>query len=197
MRNGHKFLGAGVLLALMLAGTQAFAQKPRTGDDPVGTAAAARPTPPAPPQTFKAKYEGGIFGLNKREEGTLTFDDANHRLVFRNKQQVEVASIPYASVSGAFADTQSRRPTSASVIGSLPLPYGANIPALFIKKKYRYLTLQFSDPDTRVAGVTSFKVENKQILDSVLYALGNKAGLEQRGEAFIRRKELKVPAPEM
>lgn len=188
MRKVYKFLGAGLLVALTTSA--AIAQRPRTADttQPAGVSV---PKPPPAPQTFKAKYEGGIFGYNQKQTGTLTFDDTNQRLVFRNKEQKEYLSIPYSSVAGAFADTQSRRPTGATVVGSLPLPYGANIPAWFIKKKYRYLTLQFSDPDNRVAGITSFKLENKELLNSVLNTLAEKAGLEPRGDGFIRRKEAK------
>jgi hypothetical protein len=194
----YKFLGAGLLVALS-AGA-ALAQGPRTATTTSETpkpGGISAPKPAPAPQTFKAKYEGGIFGYNKKQDGTLSFDDTNKRLVFRNKQQQEVLSLPYAVLTGAYADTQSRRPTAASVVGSIPLPYYANIPALFIKKKYRYLTLQFDDADSRVAGITSFKLDNKELLNSVLYTLAEKAQLEARGEAFIRRKAMKVPAPEM
>ena len=188
MKKVYKFLGAGLLIALMSA--MAFSQRPRTTDttQPAGTSV---PKPPPAPQTFTAKYEGGIFGFNKKQTGTLSFDDVNQRLVFRNKEQKEVLAIPYSAVMGAFADTQSHRPTGAKVVGSLPLPYGANIPAWFIKKKYRYLALQFKDDDTKMAGLTSFKLENKELLDSVLNTLAEKAGLEARGEMFIRRQQTK------
>ncbi|HEY6119310.1 MAG TPA: hypothetical protein VIV66_05085, partial [Pyrinomonadaceae bacterium] len=61
-----------------------------------------------------------------------------------------------------------------------------------------YLTLHFDDPDTNVSGLTSFKVENKQILTSVLNTLASKAGLTQRGEGYIRKKttaQSTVPGP--
>ncbi|WP_352432096.1 hypothetical protein [Pyrinomonas sp.] len=144
--------------------------------------------PPAPP-SFKAKYEGGVLGYNRKLDGMLQFDDANGRLVFRDKQGKEVFSLPYRAIIAAFADTRSRRPTAATVIGSIPAPYGANIPAWFVRKKYRYLTLQFSDPDTNVSGVTSFKIDDKQLLASALNTLAAKAGLEQRGEAFVRKRD--------
>jgi hypothetical protein len=188
MRKVYQFLGAGLLVALMAGG--AVAQRPRTADT-TQPASASVPKPPPAPQTFKAKYEGGIFGLNKKQEGTLSFDDVNQRLVFRNKEQKEIASIPYLSVSGAFADTKSQRTTGGKVVSSLPLPYGANLLGLLSRKKYRYLTLQFSDADTRMAGITSFKLENKELLGSVLNTLAEKAGLEPRGEGFIRRKAAK------
>ncbi len=174
------------LLALFMV-CAAFGQRPRVTDSSKSDDGTV-PAPPPAPATVKAKYEGGIFGYNQKQDGTLNFDDVNSRLLFRNKQGKEALSIPYASVLSIFADTQSRRPTAASVIGSA-VPYGLGLPALFIKKKYRYLTLQFEDPDTRVSGVTSFKLENKEILASVVNTLGNKAGLTQRGEVFVRIRQ--------
>ena len=187
MRLVYKFIGASLLVAL--ATGAALAQRPRPTDTTTQPAGSSVPKPPPAPQTFKAKYEGGIFAYNKKQEGTLSFDDTNNRLVFRTKKdQKEYLSIPYEAINGAFADTQSRRPTGAKVVGAIPLPYGANIPAWFIKKKYRYLTLQFSDPDNRTAGITSFKLENKELLNSVLNSLAEKAGLDPRGDGYIRRK---------
>ncbi|HKQ52262.1 MAG TPA: hypothetical protein VJT74_07840 [Pyrinomonadaceae bacterium] len=192
MKKAKLFTGAGLLVALV-AGSAA-AQRPRTIDpaQPSGGTATASNTAPKPapaPQTFKAKYEGGIFAYNKKQTGTLTFDDANSRLVFRDKENKEYLSLPYSALTGAYADTKSRRPTAARVIGAIPAPYGANLPALFIRKKYRYLTLQFKDADNGAAGLTSFKVETKELLNSVLYTLAEKAGLEQRGDGYVRRSQ--------
>ncbi|HWS99329.1 MAG TPA: hypothetical protein VN256_03580 [Pyrinomonadaceae bacterium] len=189
MRRAKIFTGAGLLVVLM-AGAAA-AQRPRTISDsqPSGGAATSAPRPAPAPQTFKAKYEGGIFGYNKKQDGTLTFDDANSRLVFRNKESKEVLSIPYEAVTGAYADTKARRPTAAKVIGSVPLPFGANYLSWLARKKYRYLTLQFKDQDTTQVGLTSFKVDSKELLSSALFSLAEKAGLEQRGEAYVRRSK--------
>lgn len=180
---------ASVLLAGLLA-SGVVGQRPRTAvaDNQDNQSSTRMPAPPAAPQTFKAKYEGGIVGYMKKQDGTLTFDDTNSRLLFRNKQNKEVLFIPYKAIVAAYPDTQSRRPTAATVVGALPVPYGLNLPAWFIKKKYRYLTLNFEDPDTNVAGLTSFKVANKQLLESVLYTLANKAELTARGEGYIRKK---------
>jgi hypothetical protein len=189
MKRAKTFLGAGLLVVLTAAA--ASAQRPRTISDssqqPAGVTTASAPKPAPAPQTFKAKYEGGVFGYNQKQDGTLSFDDANNRLVFRNKENKEVLGFPYAAITGAYADTKARRPTAAKVVGSIPLPYGANIPALFVKKKYRYMTLQYKDEDNGSAGLTSFKVDSKELLNSVLYSLAEKAGLEQRGEAYVRR----------
>jgi hypothetical protein len=139
-------------------------------------------------QNVKVKYEGGVFGYRQKMNGWLWFDDVNERLVFRDEQQKEVFSIPYDAISAAFADTQSRRPTAATVIGS-SVPYGLGLPALFIKKKYRYLTLQYNDADVSVAGVTSFKVGTKELLEQALKTLANKAKLTPKGDIYIRRRQ--------
>ena len=195
MKRVHKFLGAGLLVALT-AGA-ALAQGPRVATkdttQPTAATGVSVPKPPPAPPTFKAKYEGGIFGYNKKQDGTLTFDDANNRLVFRNKEQKEVLSIPYSAVMGAYGDTKAGRPKAAQVVGALPLPYGANMLSWLARKKYRYLTLQFNDSDTNARGITSFKVENKELLNSVLYTLAEKAELEARGDGYIRRVVVKAP----
>ena len=191
MKRIKTFTGAGLLVALVAASAAAQGPRPVSeSSQPAGGATNSSAVKPAQaPQSFKAKYEGGIFGYNKKQDGTLMFDDMNSRLVFRDKENKEVLSLPYNAVAGAFADTKSRRPTAAKVISAIPVPYGANLPALFWKKKYRYLTLQFKDADNGTAGLTSFKLENKELLNSVLYTLAEKAGLEQRGEAYIRRSK--------
>ena len=150
------------------------------------TTDASKAVPAPAPQSMKAKYEGGVFGYNSTIEGTLSFDDTNRRLLFRNNEQREVFFIPYNAVNSAFADTQKRRPSGATVASNVPyfgLPFG------FIKTKVRYLTLQYSDPDTRVSGVTSFRLDNKDLVDSVLFALANKAGLAPRGDVYIRKND--------
>jgi hypothetical protein len=175
-----KFIATSLLTLVMAAAV--CAQRPR----PVVTSApvdASKATPAPAPQTMKAKYEGGIFGYNKTIEGTLSFDDTNQRLLFR-KDQKELFFIPYNAVNSAFADTQKRRPAAATVAQNVPF-YGW--PLGFIKTKVRYLTLQYSDPDTRVAGVTSFRLDNMPLVESAVFTLANKAGLVPRGEIYIRK----------
>lgn len=186
-----------LLLITSLAGSTA-AQRARTvGDSSSNRPGAASLPPPAvngttanapappvnAPKTVKAKYEGGIFGYNKKQTGTLNFDDESQRLVFRDKAQKEYISIPYKTIAAAYADTQSRRPTAASVLGGASI---YTLPALLIRKKYRYLTMQFSDPDTQVSGITSFKMDNKELLETILAAVAHKAELTPRGEAYVR-----------
>jgi hypothetical protein len=175
-----------VLLLTVAMAVVASAQRPRSMD--TGTAAdATKATPMPAPQTMKAKYEGGVFGYNKTIEGTLNFDDTNRRLMFRNKQQKDVLFIPYDAVVSAFADTQKRRPAAATVGQHVPF-LGFGLLGL-VKTKVRYLTLQYRDPDTHMSGVTSFRLENKDLVDSVVYALANKAGLTRRGEIYVRKTD--------
>src|SRR5213593_298979 len=77
-----------VCLCLLLIGV-ALAQRPRTLNDEPATPTKTTPTPPPAPSTFKAKYEGGVFGHPNKMSGTLTLDDANNRLVFRDGKQKE------------------------------------------------------------------------------------------------------------
>ena len=141
------------------------------------------------PKTVKAKYEGGIFGYEKKQTGTLNFDDEGQRLVFRDKMQKEYISLPYKSIAAAYADTRSARPMAATVLGSVPSIFA--LPARFIRKKYRYLTMQFSDPDTQVSGITSFKLDGKELLEKILAAVAYKAELTARGEAYVRLQKPK------
>jgi hypothetical protein len=169
------------LVLTLLMSAAAFAQRPRTIDTSASTEPTTASTPavaPAP-QTVKAKYEGGVFGYTKTMDGTLTFDDTNRRLLFRNKEQKEVLFVPYDAITSAFADTQKRRPAAATVASHIPY---IGFPLGLIKTTVRYLTLQYTDPDSRASGITSFKLENKQILASVLKTLADKAQMTARGK---------------
>lgn len=173
-----------IVFSLLLIGvllTGAFAQRPRTAD------AEANKTQPAPaPKTVKAKYEGGVFGYTKTMEGTLTFDDENNRLLFKDKKPPKEISIPYEAIKQAFADTQKRQPRAATIASHIPVIYA--LPAAFIKKKVRYLTLQYNDPNSGVNGITSFKLENKEVLAQVLATLAQKTDMEQRGDVYVKKR---------
>ena len=170
-----------LLLGVLVAG--AFAQRPRSMDP---EPQAKTPAPAPAPKTVKAKYEGGVFGFRKTMEGTLTFDDENNRLLFKDKKPPKEISIPYNAITSAFADTQKRRPAAATVVSHIPVIY--SLPAHFIRTKVRYLTLQYSDPDSNVTGITSFKLENKQVLESVLKTLGDKADMTMRGDIYVKKR---------
>jgi len=172
------------LLLLGVLASGAFAQRPRTMDP---EPQAKTPAPAPAPKSVKAKYEGGVFGYTKTMEGTLIFDDDNKRLLFKDKQPPKEISIPYEAITSAFADTKKVRPAAATVASNVPTIY--SLPAHFIKTKVRYLTIQYSDPDSRVNGVTSFKLENKQLLESVLRTLADKADMTLRGDIYVKKKD--------
>ena len=140
------------------------------------------------PVTFKAKYEGGMFGFSKKEEGTLKFDDANFRLVFFDKNNKERFGIPYKALVVIYPNTESVQSTTGKVIQNVPV-MGAGIAGMFIKEKKRYLIVNFDDTDMNAKGNTSFKLESQQLLDSVIQTLGTKAEMQPRGDAYYR------PAP--
>ncbi|MGH9946478.1 MAG: hypothetical protein ACRD6X_04690 [Pyrinomonadaceae bacterium] len=145
-------------------------------------------TAPAP-ASFEAKYEGGMFGYSKKEKGTIRFDDVNDRLVFFGQDGKEKFSVPYGAMLVVSPTSQSVTSTTGNVVRNIPLP-GAGLGSL-IKEKKRYLVIQFNDPDVDVRGVVNFRVEDKETLDLVVPALGEKAKLSQRGDAFYRPKTTK------
>ena len=106
-----------LLLGALLSG--AFAQRPRT------TESEPQKTPPAKqaPTTVKAKYEGGVFGYRKTMDGTLTFDDTNNRLIFKDKKPPKEITIPYDSITSAFVDSNKKRPAAATVASNVPTIY--------------------------------------------------------------------------
>lgn len=171
-----------MIIALSFLGGIVSAQRPRTQE--TTETSTTTPAPPAAPPTVNAKYEGGVFGYTKKMNGTLNFDDSSQRLVFRDKQGKEILFVPYKALTGAYGDTHSVQPAAATIASHIPY---VGLPASLIKTKVRYLTLQYSDPDSQVAGTTSFKLDNKDILDSVLFTLADKAGLTRRGEVFIKK----------
>jgi hypothetical protein len=152
----------------------------------------AEPTTAAQTTTqtsFSAKYEGGMFGFEDKQQGTLKFDDANERLVFFGKDGKEQFAIPYDSMVLVHTGTRSVRSGAGTAVSVIPLP-GAGLAGL-IREKRRYLTINFSDPDVQASGVASFKLENDKTREAVVHTLGKKANLTQRGDAYYRPR----PAP--
>ena len=172
-----------LLLGVFLTGV--FAQRPRSMDpEPAAKTSTSKTTTKPAPKSMKAKYEGGVFGYRNTMEGTLTFDDENNRLLFKDKKPPKEISIPYGAITSAYADTQKKQPAAATVASHIP--YGGL--AGLIKTKVRYLTVQFEDPDSRVSGITSFKLENKDVIESVLVALAEKTGMTKRGDIYVKKK---------
>jgi hypothetical protein len=175
-------------LLLALWAVAVWAQpRPAATPAPAQTPAqpAATPKPPPPPANIKAKYEGGVFGYNKKQDGTLQFDEVNRRLIFRTKEGKELLSFNYSNLDLIYPDTKAVRPGAATVVGSIPLPYGANIPAWFVRKKQRYVVFRFSQPGAP-AGVPSFKLTNKETALSVVAALCEKAQLRTQGDGCYK-----------
>jgi hypothetical protein len=169
--------------------TTAYAQRPRSME----AEPAQKTSTASVASTVKAKYEGGVFGYRKTMEGTLTLDDANNQLLFKDKKSSKELHIPYSAITSAFADTQKRQPRAATVASAVPVIF--TLPAHFIKTKVRYLTLQFNDPDSQMQGITSFKLENKQVLESYLVALAEKSGMTQRGDIYVKKKDVSKLQP--
>jgi hypothetical protein len=186
-----RFIGSLVLLGALITG--GYAQRPRSMETEPQQKPATTATAASAPSTVKAKYEGGVFGYTKTMDGTLTFDDTNSQLLFKDKKTTKQIHIPYAAVTSAFADTKKRQPSAATVASAVPVLY--TLPAHFIKKKVRYLTVQYNDPDSQQSGITSFKLDNKDILNSVLVTLAEKSGMTQRGDIYVKKKDVSKLAP--
>lgn len=165
----------------------------------LGAIAAAQPRPmeksqkPAAPavtqRVFEVKYQGGVFGFNDKQEGTLRIDEANQRVVFFGKDQKELFGIPFQSLTVVAPQKTVGTPTSGRVVSMIPLP-GAGLASL-IREKKRYLVLYYNDPDVDARGVVSFKVENKSALEAAIRAIGESAKLARRGDTYYRPRDEK------
>jgi hypothetical protein len=136
-------------------------------------------------QTFKAKYDGGMFGYNSKEEGTIRFDDANLRIVFFDKNNKELFGISYDAMNLIYPNSQSVQSTGGKVMQNVPLP-GAGIAGMFMKEKRRYMVINFDDVLMKSKGTVNFKLENREKLEEIIQAVGYKAELKQRGDSFYR-----------
>ncbi len=143
------------------------------------------------PASFEARYEGGMFGFTDKEAGMLKIDEANERLVFFGRDQKEMFGIPFEALLIVSPQSNSVTSTTGNVVSHIPLP-GAGLASL-MKEKRRYLVLQFNDPDADAKGIVNFKLDNKELLESVIETLGKKAKLTQRGDAYYRPKKI-VPS---
>ncbi|HEY6806170.1 MAG TPA: hypothetical protein VI306_21505 [Pyrinomonadaceae bacterium] len=182
-----KLIGTMLLLGALVP--TVYAQRPRA----LESEPAQKTTTAPAPSSVKAKYEGGVFGYTKTMEGSLMLDDGNNQLLFKDKKTAKQIHIPYNAVTSAFADTQKRQPKAATVASNVPLIY--SLPAHFIKTKVRYLTIQYSDPDTLQSGITSFKLENKDVLNSVLVSLAEKTGMTLRGDIYVKKRDVSKLLP--
>lgn len=168
------------ICAVVFAFSVNASAQPRPIDKTAPPAVAVAPAP----ASFAAKYEGGLFGFSEKQKGTLRFDDENERIVFFGKDGKEKFSIAYKAMLVVSPQSRSVQSTTGNVVSHIPLP-GAGLAGL-IRSKRRYLLVNFSDSDADVRGLANFKLDNKEILASVLQTLGQKAKLIQRGDAYYR-----------
>lgn len=169
-----------ILCVIILAFSAISFAQPKMIENP------KKPSPTAlAAESFKAKYDGGMFGFNSKEEGTLRFDDANLRLVFFDKNNKELFGIPYDAMMLIYPNSQSVQTTSGKVMQNVPLP-GAGIAGMFMKEKRRYMIINFDDPALKGKGAANFKLESREKLDQIIQAVGYKAEMKQRGDSFYR-----------
>lgn len=180
-------LSAAIILCFSAIG---FAQpRPTDKDSTVSNIAKANRTILS---SVEARYEGGIFGYNEREKGTIKFDDENERLVFLGREKgSELFSIPYKAILIVSPNSRKVQSGAGRAVGSAPV-LGAGIAGSFMKKKKNYLVIQFRDPDVDVQGTTSFLIDTDELLEKVIYSLGEKAKMTPRGDAYYRPNERKV-----
>ncbi len=145
------------------------------------------------PVSFNAKYEGGMFGFSKKEDGVLKFDDANFRLVFFDKNNKERFGIPYSALIVIYPNTQSVQTTTGKVVQNVPI-MGAGILGSIMKGNLRYLVANFDDLDMNAKGTTNFRLDSQQLLDSVIETLGTKAEMQPRGDAYYRPAKKTAPS---
>jgi hypothetical protein len=158
----------------------AFAQ-PRPVDKPTVTNTSKKMAP----QSVQAKYEGGMFGYSEKEEGMLKFDDDSSRLIFYGEDKKEKFAIPYKSILIVYPSEKKVQSGTGRAIGVVPV-FGAGIGGSLLKKKKHYLAIQFDDPDVDAKGTTNFLIDTDDLLDSIIYTIGEKAKLSQRGDAYYR-----------
>jgi hypothetical protein len=143
------------------------------------------------PERFEAKYEGGMFGYSKKEKGILKFDDLNERIVFFGKDGKEKFSISYQAMMVVTPSSQRQMSTAGKVVGAVPV-FGIGLLGMAMTEKKRYLVIQFADRDAEVSGIANFKIETKELLESVIYTIGEKAKLKPRGDSYYRPREKPV-----
>lgn len=171
-----------IALALLLIPAASFAQ-PR----PVETDGQV---PADLPASFQARYEGGIFGSAGKEKGQLKFDDANLRVVFFKKDGKEMFAVPYDALVVIYPDSKEGISKTGNVASRLPVP-GAGLFGLMTKST-KYLVINFNDPDIDAAGTANFKFDEKDDLLLFINALGAKAKMTKRGDAYYRPKRRAV-----
>lgn len=135
--------------------------------------------------TYKAQYEGGMFGFTQREQGVLKFDDANFRVVFMDKNNKERFSIPYSAINTLIPNQSALQSTSGKVVGAIPLP-GTGLLGGMMKEKKKYLVVNFDDTEVNARGLINFKLDNQEAVTAAIQTLGEKAEMQPRGDSYYR-----------
>jgi hypothetical protein len=142
------------------------------------------------PAAFPARYESGIFGARKKQKGTLRFDDANERLVFYGENSKEMFSIPYGSFVVIYPDNKESMTQTGNVMSRMPLP-GAGLFGLATSKA-SYLVINYDEQEVDAQGTANFRFDKKDQLVNFVDALGTKAKMIKRGDAYYRPKKKSV-----
>ena len=139
------------------------------------------------PEVIEVEYKGGVYGYSDKEKGTIKFDDINERLVFYGEDGKEKFSIPYDAIAVVFPSQKKVQSGTGRTVSMIPLP-GAAIGGLFMKKKKNYMVIQYSDPDVDVEGTANFLIDTGEELFAAIRAVGEKAELHRRGDAYVRKR---------
>ena len=142
------------------------------------------------PASFPARYESGIFGARKKEKGTLRFDDANERVVFYRGNGQEMFSMNYTSLMVIYPDSKESMTQTGNVMSRMPLP-GAGLFGLATTSA-KYLVINYDEPDVDAQGTANFRFDKKDQLLTFIDALGTKAKMIRRGDAYYRAKRKSV-----
>lgn len=169
-----------LLLAVFVLAAVAFGQprmvvKEKTEKTPAAIA----------PISFAAKYEGGMFGFNKKQDGYLKFDDANFRFVFFDKNNKEQFGIPYKDLVLIYPNSTVSQSTGGKVVQNVPLP-GAGIVGMLMKDKRKFLVINFDDTEMNAKGTVNFKIDDAKLLAAAIETLGDKAEMQPRGDSYYR-----------
>ena len=167
-------------IAALLLSAGFAAGQPRPADKTAGL-------PDNLPPSFEARYESGIFGAVKKEKGSLRFDEPNERVVFYRKDGKELFSIPYDSLVMIYPSHKENITQTGNVLSRMPVP-GAPLFGLMTTNA-RYLMINYDDPDVDAQGTASFRFKNQEQVRTFINALGAKAKLTQKGDAYYRPRK--------
>ncbi|MCD9186878.1 MAG: hypothetical protein LUM44_10625 [Pyrinomonadaceae bacterium] len=137
------------------------------------------------PESFEARYEGGMFGYEGKAHGTLKFDDVNERLVFYGEDKKEMFAIPYETMLIVSPSSKKVQSGTGRAISAVPV-FGAGIGGGLLKKTKNYMIIQFRDREVEVTGTANFLIDTNELLESAIHTLGKKAEMKARGNAYYR-----------